>query len=636
MKLLTGSSLLAAVLCTPFASAFTYDHHVLHEKRDVVPAHWTKLSAAKGSQPLELRIALKQANLHRAEEYMNDVSHPDSENFGKFWTPEQVIDAFAPSAEALADTTKWLLQMGVTQDRIAPSAGRNWLKVNSTVAEAEKLLKTTYNVYQNDEGTVLIACESYAVPSNVQSYIDFVSPTTQFDTRMPGTLGKKKVAKRDSLAPRIKGAKAGSKATGLENCSSLITPACLRAMYDIPEVTEAVEGNSFGIMEFAPQSYNQVDLNGFFSVYAQNVPNNTAPVFDAIDGGYHTNETGSGARGESNLDLCYAMALTHPQEVTLYQVGDSVAFNAPTYNNFLDAIDGSYCTFEGGDNPDWDAIYPHNFSQPGAYHGKPMCGTYKAANVISVSYGGSESGNPPAYNERECMEYMKLGLMGVSMVFASGDTGTAGNSGQCLGPGGVPLPVSAASGHFDVLFPASCPWVTTVGGANLPRNGTVKDRQVVAQDFVPGGGFSNLFGIPDYQKAAVAAYYAAHNPGYNASVYNNSQIVRGLPDVAVASQNFITGLDGGFMAFTGTSAAAPTFASMIALINGDRIKAGKGPVGFLNKILYAHPQIFDDIVEGRVDGCGSEGFKAVPGWDPASGLGAPNYMRLREVLMALP
>jgi tripeptidyl-peptidase-1 len=168
----------------------------------------------------------------------------------------------------------------------------------------------------------------------------------------------------------------------------------------------------------------------------------------------------------------------------------------------------------------------------------------------------------------------------------------------------------------------------------LPPNGSVGDRQIVPN--FSGGGFSDLFSLPGYQAATIASYYATHDPGYNSSQYNNSQAARGFPDVSVASQNFITGIDGGFQAFTGTSAAAPTFGAMITLINGERIKAGKGPVGFLNQILYEHPEIFDDIVEGHQSGCGTEGFHAIEGWDPASGLGAPNFVRLKEVLMSLP
>lgn len=217
-----------------------------------------------------------------------------------------------------------------------------------------------------------------------------------------------------------------------------------------------MKGNSYGIVEFAPQSYNQDDLNAFFSVYGSHtIPNGTAPIFNGIDGGYLTNETGSDTRGESNLDLCYAMSLTYPQNVTLYQVGDSVVWNPATNNNFLDAIDGSYCTTGGGDNPDWDAIYPHDAASAGAYTGQPMCGVYNATKVISVSYGSNEDARPASYRARECAEYMKLGLMGVTVLFSSGDTGVAGLRGQCVKPDGSYTPVAADYGRFNpsVYYP---------------------------------------------------------------------------------------------------------------------------------------------------------------------------------------
>lgn len=192
-----------------------------------------------------------------------------------------------------------------------------------------------------------------------------------------------------------------------------------------------------------------MDLNGFFSTYSSNVPNDTAPVLAKIDGGYLTNETGVGTRGESNLDLCYAMALVHPQEVTLYQVGDNSPSEPATNNNFLDAIDGSYCEYKGGDDPDWDAKYPHDGTLPDQWTNPPECGTQKPAHVISVSYGSNEADRPASYRARECSEYMKLGLMGVSVMFASGDTGVAGFRGVCREEDGTPTPVAGTYGRFN-------------------------------------------------------------------------------------------------------------------------------------------------------------------------------------------
>lgn len=178
--------------------------------------------------------------------------------------------------------------------------------------------------------------------------------------------------------------------------------------------------------------------------------------------------------------------------------------------------------------------------------------------------------------------------------------------------------------------------MTAVGATALPQNGSINDLEVAAYDFASGGGFSNFFSKPAYQDQAIEYYYANHAPPYNSSVYNNTQKARGYPDVAVNGHAYAAYADGNPEAFSGTSPAAPTFGSMITLINGERIKAGKGPIGFLNAVLYAHPEIFNYINVGSNPGCGTDGFSAVPGWDPVTGLGTPNYHKLRDALLSYP
>ena len=108
-----------------------------------------------------------------------------------------------------------------------------------------------------------------------------------------------------------------------------------------------------------------------------------------------------GFNGESDLDLEYAMTLVYPQQVTLYQVGDLV--EGASFNTFLDAIDGSYCTYEGGDDPDPynDPVYPDPY---GGYQGPKNCGGYAATKVISTSYGYNEHDLTPFYEMRQCNE----------------------------------------------------------------------------------------------------------------------------------------------------------------------------------------------------------------------------------------
>ena len=77
----------------------------------------------------------------------------------------------------------------------------------------------------------------------------------------------------------------------------------------------------------------------------------------------------------------------------------------------------------------------------------------------------------------------------------------------------------------------------------------------------------------------------------------------------------------------GTSAATPVVASVVAKLNEIRLNAGKSPLGFLNPMVYAHPEGWNDVTVGAngFNKAPSGGFPAIKGWDAATGMGTPNY-----------
>lgn len=228
MKLLTLSAALAVGLSS-LSEGHPTRSSVVHEKRDQIPPEWTKLSRAVPDTAIELRIGLKQSNVKYAEELANQISHPKSEKYGKFLTPQQVIDLFAAPQEAISETVQWLRQSGVNSKLIKPTADRNWIKFNTTVAVAEKLLDTTYYTYKNEEqGIEVVACESYSIPGDVQPNIDLIMPTIQFETRgLP--ISDQGLHRRDTINPKFKVLKSKPHPDSLANCSQVTTPACLRA-----------------------------------------------------------------------------------------------------------------------------------------------------------------------------------------------------------------------------------------------------------------------------------------------------------------------------------------------------------------------------------------------------------------------
>lgn len=213
-----------------------------------------------------------------------------------------------------------------------------------------------------------------------------------------------------------------------------------------------------------------------------------------------------------------------------------------------------------------------------------MCGVFKPTNVISASYGEAEQDLPYGYTARQCNEFMKLGLQGVSVLFASGDYGVASAPGDdsasgCLGPEGK---------IFNPQYPSNCPYVTSVGGTMLYPDQTVLDKESVMQvnlggsaaNFSSSGGFSNYFPQPDYQKAAIEKYFASHSPKYpyyselqvdlntTKGLYN--RIGRGYPDVASNGAWMPAYVNGELGPWFGSSLAAPTFGSILTLVSSSQ------------------------------------------------------------------
>jgi tripeptidyl-peptidase-1 len=156
---------------------------------------------------------------------------------------------------------------------------------------------------------------------------------------------------RQRSSKRVKSTKSSSypavngPAQPLANCDTHITPACIKALYQIPDATSAKSPNSLGMYE-ASDTYAQEDLDLFYANYAPYIPKGTHPIPAFIDGATAPVSQDK-AGGESNVDLEIALSLIYPQTVTLYQTDDTVYFDKLAdsafygyFNNFLDALDG--------------------------------------------------------------------------------------------------------------------------------------------------------------------------------------------------------------------------------------------------------------------------------------------------------
>lgn len=133
-------------------------NHVLHEKRNKLPLGWGQGKELNGKSLLPMRIGLTQGNLEKAEEFLMEVSHPDSPNFGQHWSAQKIAETFAPGHESVEAVMDWLVSSGITPDRISTSQSLGWLHFDATVEEAERFSKrNTVSTPTEQEDLMLLA-----------------------------------------------------------------------------------------------------------------------------------------------------------------------------------------------------------------------------------------------------------------------------------------------------------------------------------------------------------------------------------------------------------------------------------------------------------------------------------------------
>jgi kumamolisin len=343
------------------------------------------------------------------------------------------------------------------------------------------------------------------------------------------------------------------------------------ALYQFPAGGTG-QGQCIGIIELGG-GYTKTDLDSYFQRLGLATPTVTAV---GVDGAANT-PTGNpnSADGEVMLDIEVAGAVAPGARIAVY-------FAPNTDRGFLDAV---------------GAALHDNQNKP---------------SVISISWGGAESTWTAQAQQAMEQVFVDAATLGITVCAAAGDNGSADGVGDGLA-------------HVD--FPASSPHVLACGGTHLEASGATISRELVWNDGkggATGGGISQTFDPPPWQ-------LNAHVP---LSVNPDRRAGRGVPDVAGdadPASGYQIEVDGANAVFGGTSAVAPLWAGLIALINQ---QLGH-PAGYLNPILYGRAATiaaFHDITSGTNAITGTQGYSAGPGWDACTGLGTPNGQALLTAL----
>ncbi len=548
--------------------------------------------------------------------FLSSQQDKSSKQYHKWLTPGQFGQQFGVGDSDITAVTGWLKSHGFTVNGV--SNGRNLVDFSGTAGQVQQAFHTTIHKYVVNGQEHWANDSDPQIPVALAPVVAGVSTLHNFRKASQIAALKRDIVKTSTAT--------GSQPTfTASDGEHALAPADFATIYNLePTYSQGINGTGTTIAVVGRTNITMQDIQDFKNSFG--VPANLPQV---VLNGTDPGNLGGGDEAEAVLDASWSAALAPNATVKL-------VVSAST--NTTDGVDLSE-----------QYIVNNNL-----------------ADVMTESYGDCEAN----YTQAEAQFYSNLAQQaaaeGITYTVASGDSGATG----CDDPGSV----TVASGPVSVNILAATPYDIAVGGTQFNEGSntafwtTSNDGSFAsAQSYIPevvwnesctvakcgstnagiwagGGGASLLFAKPSWQSGVVGI----PNDG-----------ARDVPDVSFSSAGhdfYLLCLDGScttrrgqssFSGVSGTSAATPSFAAVMALVvqyAGGRqgqaattlYKLASG--GTLSSCNSADPAvacIFNDItagnnaVPGEVGyGTSNASYQAGVGYDLATGLGSMNVSNL--------
>ena len=582
-------------------------------------------------QGISLTFRPSAAQQKDLDQFISELGDRHSPNYHKYLTPAQFGRRFGLSQNDIDKVTAWLQSEGFTN--IAVANGRNQITFDGTVGQIESVFSLEmHNYVVNGEIHLSNLGEPYLPATLVNAVVH--------------------VGNLNDFAPKPR-AKVQPHLTSYVSGNHFLAPGDFATIYNVQGLyTAGADGSGQKIAVVGQSTVSTTDLNNFRS--AAGLPASTVTM--TLAGG--TGARCAGDEGESDLDIEWAGGVAQKATIIFVYAGLSGS----------DSCGGSRT------NSVWNAL--------------DYAVQHNVAPFISISYGFCEAGLGNTF----VLQKQTLAQQGISqgqtIVSASGDSGaadcdsgTSATQGLAVDvPAAIPEVTGAGGNEFtgDVAGTVTGTPPNTTAGADSPywsASGTGSDSVSSALKYIPemswndtnnvnnntgalsasGGGASTIFAKPSWQTGT--------------GVPPDSK--RDVPDVSVSASQFhdpylICSGDGdptscssgfrdasttpSFTAVGGTSASAPTFAAILALVNqyiGNNSPTGLAPV---NPMLYSlaatTPSAFHDVKTGDnkvpctapstncPTGTTSIGFSAGTGYDQVTGLGSVDALAFAQAWAA--
>jgi len=592
----------------------------MEESRFIGHLNWQITSRTPKPVPQQLHTAIfsvKQRGTEKIHELLLNISDPFHESYGKYLTRNEIGELTSnwEYTNAALSVLRAIDRVEITE----VSIHGEYITATAPVKIWEILFRSKFYLFSH-ENVKAARMPKYHMPPSLSPYIGSVFNLVDFPFSFQFQFSKEK--SQSNVNPDLNEVQfqpprafASTPTPYFVNSSSLIAvadPAYINFIHNISNNT----GNNLGsqlVYSTISQSYSKADLSSFQTFFGLPLQQPISSIGGHVFDGPCSNAT---ICAEANLDIQWLMALSQSTPTTVYYDENS---------------DGNFLSF---------ITTMANFNDP------PL--------VICISYGTLESTLSDKVLEQWNLEAQKLGVQGVTIICASGDSGV---SGYFMDPKYC---------GYGPIFPASSPYVTTVGSLQpkisvINKKFTVTGLRASQSDLggaaTSGGGFSQRFPTPSWQKNAVTNYFSSlTSKPANFSFHNKSSFLplgtynaggRGYPDVSAWGAYVWVTLNKKLDSAAGTSVSAPIVGGMVSLLNANRLARGLPSLGFLNPLLYGNNRFIQDITSGNnsclLAGynigkpapkmCCRQGFLAGKGWDPVTGLGAINFRNFKAALL---
>jgi hypothetical protein len=609
---------------------------------------------APGSMPAS-RLILVLARSTRQEAdlqtYLESVQDANSPNYHRFLSPEQFGSSFGVGDADLQSIQGWLAGHGFAVNRV--SKGRMAIEFSGTVGQVESAFHASLRSYAVNGEQFWANAADPQIPSALAPVVAGIASLNSFKPRAQYIRGPSAVvdSQKHTVTPAYT---FGNTQNGY---NIFLGPADAATIYNTPtSLNASLSGTAYSgagaTIGIAGVSNIDLTQNANYRTTFGLSPNPTKVVVDGADPGEN------GAAIEAYLDTQVSGGIAPSASVILYTAQDT-SYQAGLILAIQRALD---------DNQ---------------------------ADILNVSFSGCESGQGVSGNQSIQNLWEQAAAQGISVTVAAGDNGSAGcddfntenvaNQGLAVnGLASTPYDMAVGGTDYDILysnFPASFstyvnlsntlsghrsalsyipeePWndstyPNTSISANKPisvLSGSSSNDNIAAGS----GGISSVYPVPAWQ-AGVAkgtgrnlpdVSFLAGNGFYGAAwglctdqdtdAYGNP--VSDCAPPTTGNSFYLTGIGG-------TSAAAPAFAGMLALVKqktGTRLGQADYVLYHLAKTNYA--AVFHDVTTGDNSvncqagspGCASNaagydfmtGYNATAGYDLASGLGSVNASQL--------